>query len=141
VGTVTDGLQPAARPQRSEMQPQIAPTGGSGDRVRTSRQRRHAHPLLGAFPLAVMTLGTFLVLFSLMMARLKASATPALPSSGATALLARPSAGSSVRTRTSGGAAAAIVTSVAAAERSPAATPAILTRASGSAGAGKPGDD
>ncbi|MFI4984625.1 MAG: hypothetical protein ACHQAV_01390 [Solirubrobacterales bacterium] len=89
-----------------------------------------------------MTLGTFLVLFSLMMARLKASATPALPSSGATALLARPSGGSSVRTRASGGgAAAAIATSVAAPERSPATTPAIVTRASGAAGAGETGDD
>lgn len=143
MGTVTDGLQPTTRPQRSEMPPQIASSGGSGDRVRTSRQRRHAHPLLGAFPLAVMTLGTFLVVFSLMMARLKASATPALPSSGATALVARPAGGSSVRTRASGGggAAAAIATPVAAPERSPATTPAIVTRASGTAGAGETGDD
>ena len=44
-----------------------------------SRGRRaQRHPLLGAFPLAVMTLATFLVVFALLMARLERGADPAL---------------------------------------------------------------
>lgn len=46
--------------------------------ARGSAQARNARPLLGAFPLAVMTLATFLVLFTVTMARLKASADPVL---------------------------------------------------------------
>jgi hypothetical protein len=141
VDTVTDGLQPTARPQRSAMQHRVAATAGARDRAQSAQRRRRAHPLLGAFPLAVMTLGTFLVLFALMMSRLKASTSPALPSSSGTALLARPSMGGAIRTRASGGATAAIATSVAAPERSGATAPAIVTRTSGGAGAGGPGDD
>ncbi len=53
-----------------------------------SVQTRNAHPLLGAFPLAVMTLATFMVLFALTMARLKADAGTAVRTSPGTALLA-----------------------------------------------------
>jgi hypothetical protein len=36
------------------------------------------HPLLGAFPLAVMTLATFFVVFTILMARLQSGMDPAL---------------------------------------------------------------
>jgi hypothetical protein len=52
-------------------------------------QARKADPLLGAFPLAVMTFAIFLVLFTLTIARLKAGADPALRPS--TSLVARSS--------------------------------------------------
>jgi hypothetical protein len=124
------------------IQPQVEPRSGSAGRARTARQRRRAHPLLGAFPLAVMTLATFLVLFSVMTARLKASTTTARPAGAATALLAPRSGGSSVRTRASGGANATVIASPAPASEATAATsPAIVTRASGTTGAGESGDD
>jgi hypothetical protein len=140
VGTVTDGQQPTQGPERSVIQPQVAPRSGSSGRAPTARQRRRAHPLLQAFPLAVMTLATFLVLFSVMTARLKASAIMARPSSGATTLLARPPGGSGVTTRASGGA-ATIATPVAVPEGARATRPAIVTRASGIARAGETVDD
>jgi hypothetical protein len=140
VVTVTDGQQPTQGPERSVIQARVAPSGGSSGRARTARQRRRAHPLLQAFPLAVMALATFLVLFSLMAARLKASATTALPSSSAAALVAGRSRGSSVTTRASGGA-ARIATPVALPAGAPATRPAIVTRPSGIARAGETVDD
>jgi len=87
-----------------------------------------------------MTLATFLVLFTLMMARLQAGADPALHASSGTALVAKRSGGSTVSTRTSGGAAGAGATPAVATEGSGATTPAIVTRASG-AGAREGVDD
>lgn len=142
VVTVTDGQQPTQGPERSVIQAQVAPSSGSSGRARTARQRRRAHPLLQAFPLAVMALATFLVLFAVMTARLKASATTARPAGAATALLASRSGGNSVRTRASGGAnATAVASPIPASEVTAAANPAIVTRASGTTGAGEAGDD
>jgi hypothetical protein len=125
------------------IEPQVEPRNGSAGRARTARQRRRAHPLLGAFPLAVMTLATFLVVFSVMTARLKASGTTARPAGAATALLVPRSGGNGVRTRASGGAnATAIASPVPASEAIAATNPAIVTRSSGTAGApGATGDD
>ncbi|HYM55915.1 MAG TPA: hypothetical protein VES97_11170 [Solirubrobacteraceae bacterium] len=96
------------------------------------------HVLLRPFPLAVMTLATFLVVFTLMMARLTAGSDPALrASAGSAAALVEGSGGSVVRTRASGsGAAGAATSQVAAAEGSSVATPAIVTRSSGATGVG-----
>ena len=70
-------------------------------RAQGSAQARKAHPLLGAFPLTVMTLATFLVLFTLTMARLNAGEDPAPRPSAS--LVARSSGAGAVTTRTSGG--------------------------------------
>jgi hypothetical protein len=116
-------------------------TGESSRSARGSTPARKAHPLLGAFPLAVMTLATFLVLFTLMMARLQAGAGPALGSGASGALVAGPQGTGAVRTRTSGGAASSVSTSPVASEGAPTPTPAILTRASGAPGTTEAGDD
>lgn len=97
---------------------------GSGGR------RAPRHPLLGAFPLAVMTLATFLVVFALLMARLQSGADPGLRASANGVLQARGEAGTAIRTRTSGGA-------VPAASGNPVATEVsspLVTRTSGRAG-------
>ncbi len=67
---------------------------------------RREHPLLRPFPLVVMTLATFLVVFALLMARLTAGVDPVV---GAIAASARVSAGGgeALRTRASGAAALA----------------------------------
>ena len=66
-------------------------------------QARETHPLLGVFPLTVMMLATLLVLFTLTMAQLKATAHPALYPSASSSLVARsPSAGAAAA-RTRGG--------------------------------------
>jgi len=101
---------------------------------RQTRARR-ANPLLGAFPLAVMTLATFLVLFTVMMARLRAGADPVLRPSTTAALVARSSGTGAVVTRTSGGGAAAGAATTVAAPGGPAvARPAVITRSSGAPG-------
>lgn len=94
---------------------------------------RSAHPLLGAFPLAVMTLSTFLVVFTLLMARLTAlpSTSPPAGGAGASALVAA-SGGGAIRTRASGGAAAGATTTVASAGAPAVSAPAVITRSSGS---------
>jgi hypothetical protein len=103
---------------------------------------RKAHPLLGAFPLVVMTLATFLVLFTLMMARLKAGADPALSPSTSSSLVARSPGGGAVTTRTSGGGeSAAAATPAAGSEESSGTPAAIVTRASGASGTPEAGDD
>jgi len=117
------------------------PRGDSRASVAPTRART-AHPLLGAFPLAVMTLATFMVVFTLMMARMTAGVNPGVGSSTSTALLAGGSGASAVTTRTSGaGAAGAAVVQPAVSEGSPAATSTIVTRSSGAAGAVGVGDE
>ena len=73
-----------------------------------SASARSSHPLLGAFPLAVMTLAAFLVAFTLMMARLTSapSGGPGLPvgASASTVLASGPRV--ALSTRTSGAVAA-----------------------------------
>jgi len=124
--------------------PPTPPTAGPlGSHARSTREpvkTRKAHPLSGAFPLTVMTLATFLVLFAVMMARLKAVVHPALPT-GASSSLTVGGAGA-VRTRTSGaGESAGIATPVAAPEAAAATSGAIVTRASGAAGGRGAGDE
>ncbi len=49
------------------------------DQVTGSRgRRRERHPLLGAFPLSVLTLATFLVVLAVLAARLQSGSDPAL---------------------------------------------------------------
>ena len=107
---------------------------------------RHNHPLLNAFPLAVMTLATFLVVFALLMARLTAGADPALRTGASSALVRESASGGAVRTRAStaavpGGAAGANATPSAASEGSSRTVPAIVTSSSGAGGSGRGGDD
>jgi hypothetical protein len=111
------------------------------DRPRTSA-RSHPHPLLGAFPLVVMTLATFLVVFTLMMARLSAGADPAVHVGTSISLGAARSGASPVRTRASGGgeSAAAAIPAAGSGEAS-ATMPAVVTRTSGAAGTGEVGDE
>ena len=97
---------------------------------------RSAHPLLGAFPLAIMTLATFLVLITVMMARLRAGADPALRPIVNSGLVARSSGTGALTTRTSGGSASApAATPPATSEEPPVARAAVVTRASGAQGA------
>lgn len=119
MGTVTDSPRAAAR-------------GAS----RASEK----HPLLGGFPLTVMSLATFLVLFTLMMARLTAGADPALVSSANAGLVAKGSRGSVIRSRTSGGAVPVATAAPVQARQAGASREAIITRASG-AGVTGSGDD
>jgi hypothetical protein len=113
------------------------------DRPRTgTRPPSHHHPLLGAFPLVVMTLATFLVVFTLMMARLSAGADPAMRMSASTSLGATRSGVGAVRTRASGGGgSAAVAVPAAGSGESSATMPAVVTRASGAAGTGENGDE
>jgi hypothetical protein len=110
------------------------PTDSPADSTRPVPPARH--PLLGAFPLAVMTLATFLVVFTILMARLQGGVDPALGPSANLSLLAPRASGGAVVTRTSGSAGPAVSTSGAPAEP---ASPAI-TRTSGSSGGGESGD-
>jgi hypothetical protein len=120
--------------------PRAAPLGAPARGPRASERTRKSHPLAGAFPLAVMTLATFLVLFAVMMARLKAGVDPALRA-GPSSSLAVGGAGA-VRTRTSGGGEpAGLATPVAASEGASAASSAIVTRASGASGGRQAGDE
>jgi hypothetical protein len=110
---------------------------------RNLRVARGTHPLLGAFPLTVMTLATFLAIFALMMARLTAGADPALRPRASTPLVAEGAGRAAVTTRASGtGASSGTVTPVAAPEQ-PASgtTAAVVTRASGAPGAAGASDD
>lgn len=122
-----------AAPGRGTPGPQGAPASRG-----SSARRRASHPLLGAFPLTVMTLAAFLVVFTLMMARLTAGADPALRHGSTSALVEPASAGSPLRTRASGAAAgasgAASAVPAAAGESSGQTTQAILTRTSGAGG-------
>jgi hypothetical protein len=104
--------------------------------------KRGTHPLLGAFPLAVFTLATFLVIFALMMARLTAGADPALRAHPNTAVVTRGPGGAVLTTRTSGAVAAGATTpAVAGSERPPGTGAAIVTSASGATGTREAGDD
>jgi hypothetical protein len=102
----------------------------------TGARARKAHPLLGVFPLTVMSLATFLVLFTVLMARLTAVGGSALSSNRSVARAANGIGISGVRTRASGGGG-----SGATAALSGGAAPAIVTSASGAGGAKRSGDD
>lgn len=102
-------------------------------------------PLLRPFPLAVMALATFLVVFTLMMARLSASThlpISSLAGVGTPVTLKGGSPAGAVSTRASGAGAAAVpVTSQAVAEGATPATSTIVTRTSGATGAGAVRDE
>jgi hypothetical protein len=99
-------------------------------------RRSARHPLLGAFPLAVMTLAVFLVVFTILMARLQSGVDPALSAAAHATTVVRGASGGAVVTRASGGAGPAVSTSGAPAEP---ASP-VITRTSGSSGGGESGD-
>jgi hypothetical protein len=113
------------------------------DRPRTSaRPPSHPHPLLGAFPLVVMTLATFLVVFTLMMARLSAGADPAVHVGTSISLGVARSGAGAVRTRASGGGESpAAATPAAGSGESSAPIPVVVTRTSGAAGTRELGDE
>ncbi len=92
-----------------------------------------AHPLLQPFPLAVMTIATFLVIFTVLMARLTTGADPALHHLAGTPAVTVSAGGRTIVSRTSGGGVTreAAVATPATGE----ATPALVTRSSGGAGA------
>jgi hypothetical protein len=99
------------------------------------------HPLLEPFPLAVMTLATFMVLFVVMMTRLTVSAGTITRTGVTTATAMTGSGPSSVTTRTSGAGATAGSTEVTASGAPAAATPAVPSCTSASDGASGAGDD
>jgi hypothetical protein len=136
VGAMTERTAAVSRREGSRQDSQ-PPAGAGTNRATTARR----HPLLGAFPLTVMTLATFLVLFTLMMARLTAGADPALKAASTAALVEPAAVGSPVGTRASAAAGAAGTPTVAPARGSSAPVPAVVTRSSGSAGAGALSDD
>jgi hypothetical protein len=124
--TTDSTITPAGAPKGSRV---AAPTRG-----KTSRAKRH--PLLGAFPLAVMTLATFLVVFAIMMARLQGGLDPALRAGTSGTTVVRNVSGGKVVTRASGTASPA---------SSPSGTPTrqgttVLTRTSGAGGFGVGGE-
>jgi hypothetical protein len=88
-----------------------------------------SHPLLAPFPLAVMTLAAFLVVFALMMARRTASTGPRLAGGHEAALVAGP--GGALRTRASG-ARTGLLAGAGTGTRPAPASPAVVSRASGS---------
>ena len=128
----------AIRSQREGSRHACEPRDGAGTN-RTTPTRRH--PLLGAFPLTVMALATFLVLFTVMMARLTAGADPAVKGASTAALVEPAAAGSPVRTRASAAAGAAGTPTVAPARGSLAPAPMVVTRSSGSGGVEAATDD
>jgi len=138
VGTMTDRPQTSASPLSSAARPKAPAAETPPASAHRSARAGNAHPLLSAFPLSVMTLGVFMVLFALMMTRLEAGADPALRPSTSTALHAESPGASAVTTRTSGGGEPAATTPVAGSEESSGGTAAIVTRTSGATG-GAPG--
>lgn len=139
MGTMTDRPQTSASSLSSAARPKAPAAETPPASAHRSARAGNAHPLLSAFPLSVMTLGVFMVLFALMMTRLEAGADPALRPSTSTALHAESPGASAVTTRTSGGGEpAAATTPVAGSEESSGAPAAIVTRTSGATG-GAPG--
>jgi hypothetical protein len=139
---MTDRPSTIARAPTASPPPRVPTTGESPRSARGSPQTRKTHPLLSAFPLAVMTLATFLVLFTLMMARLKAGADPALRAGTGSSLAVSSLGAGTVTTRTSGGGASASLTTPAVASEESSGTAAgIVTRASGAPGAREAGDE
>ena len=96
------------RSPRTEGRPGPA-AGGAGRTPSRPASVRTSHPLLGAFPLAVMTLAAFLVAFTLMMARLTSapSTGSGLPASASASAVVAPGARVALSTRTSGAVASA----------------------------------
>jgi hypothetical protein len=137
---MTDRPSRAAAAPARPTPPRTAPLNASARGTRGSERTRKTHPLSGAFPLAVMTLATFLVLFAVMMARLKAGVDPVLRA-GTSSSLAGSGAGA-VRTRTSGaGASAGLATPVAGSEEASSRSGSVVTRASGALGTREAGDE
>jgi hypothetical protein len=140
VGTMTDRSQ--TRPSSSPTSTKARATDGSRQDARPSAKLRKAHPLLDGFPLAVMTLATFLVLFTVMMARLKAGADPSLRPSTSVSLIAGSPGAGRVTARASGGSrAGTTATPVARSAESAVTSGAIVTRTSGAPDMAAAGDD
>ena len=107
-------------------------TNSSSISVVPASRRSARHPLLGGFPMAVMTLATFLVIFTLMMARLSVGADPALRGGANPVALTAGSGAGAVTTRVSGASAAtSAAVQAAAGQGTSTATPAVVTRSSG----------
>ena len=140
MGMMTDRPSKHGRPVPSARQRTPSPSEGSRSAPGSAPTR--TQPLLGAFPLTVMTIATFLVLFAFMMGRLKVGADLAVRGGTGSSLVLGSSGSGFVTTRTSGaGAASALATRAVAPEASSGRTPAIVTRASGALGATEVGDE
>ena len=119
--------------------------GGSSHAPAGPTPASRPHPLLGLFPLTVMTLAAFMVAFALMMARMGSGVNP--PRRPGALAAAPPAAGGqgviTTRTSTAGaGAVAASSAPVVSGGQSPAGgVPAVLTRASGAERAGEVRDE
>ena len=106
------------------------------DSAQAPRARRRAHPLLRPFPLGVMVLTTFLIVFVLMMARMRSQVVATLPLASSHALVQGAGSGTTIRTTASGRVIATGAASPAGAGGSRASTPAaIVTSSSGASGA------
>jgi len=101
---------------------------------------RSQHPLLRPFPLVVMTIATFLVVFALLMARIQSQSLPATTATH----VARVGAGSRpvvTRSSAAAGAAPAVAPSSASPSLEPGAAAPVTSRTSGGAiGAGERDD-
>jgi hypothetical protein len=125
VSAMTD---PGAARKLTPSGPHATPAADPRPRPR----RRSAHPLIGVFPLTVMALATFMVIFTLMMARRTAVADRALQSIGASGIVEAAVQGHTLRTRTSG---TALAVPSPASGTSASGARAVVTRSSGAAGA------
>jgi hypothetical protein len=105
--------------------------------ARPRARRRERHPLLGGFPLSVLTLATFVVVFAILTARLQGGADPALRAStgASSSVMGEEGPGGRIVTRSSGASSGhAGALAGAAAPRQGEGAGAVRTRASGSRG-------
>jgi hypothetical protein len=123
--------EPAHSPRRASV--------GTGAETAARHSRSHRHPLLAPFPLTVMALATFLVVFALMAARLRAPAASTLSARSGSTQIVR-AGGRLIRTSASGRALPAGPAAAAGEPGSQHSAPAIVTASSGSA-SGSQGDD
>jgi hypothetical protein len=125
------------------VEPIVGRPAPGGRSQRRGVPARRGHPLLRPFPLAIMTVATFLVVFTLMMARLTAGADPALRASVTAGAISRPvgSGASTVVTRASGAGATVAAVSHGARGEGPPTAATIVTRTSRAAGSPGVGDD
>ena len=94
---------------RARGRPESAAGGAERTAARPAPARFRAHPLLRVFPLTVMTVATFLTVFTLLMARVTTLQGPPSPMSARVAAVA--GGLSAVSARTSGAAASGTVAS------------------------------
>lgn len=138
-GTMIERREQATRSPGAEKRLGISAHGESRP-VQQRPVHSETHPLLGAFPLTVMALATFMLLFVLIMARLKVGADPVFRSSRSAPVSFVGSNGAAVVTRSSRTGASG-ATTTAAGQESGTRNAVILTSASATPPARFSGDD